>query len=202
MPGNSPIYGLPYLVGSDGGKRITEVSEALALKLDAVLAQNGNPPLDSDLTSLLQRLGTLEDVVSGLTGPAPFGTASLAGAFNAETGPKTLPLTVNRGMRGGFTLASSGLRIPKGGRYRAVAAGYIWATAGSYRSVQIYKGGARVGNHTQNSPWTVGPVFAEFDAVAGDIITARTDGDGAVTFQPFSVDDTQNLYVTYLGPSS
>lgn len=63
MPGNSPIYGLPYLVGSDGGKRIKEVSEALALKLEAVLAQNGNPPLDSDLVSLLQRLGAVEDKV-------------------------------------------------------------------------------------------------------------------------------------------
>lgn len=56
----TPIYQLPYLVGSDGGRQIKEVSEALALRLDAVLAQNGQPPLDADLTDLLARLTALE----------------------------------------------------------------------------------------------------------------------------------------------
>ena len=66
MPKNSPIYGLPYLVGSDGGRNIKEVSEALALKLDAVLAQTGNPPLDSDLVSLLQRLAGGESEIDAM----------------------------------------------------------------------------------------------------------------------------------------
>ncbi|PCE13984.1 hypothetical protein AUC47_04875 [Microbacterium sp. SZ1] len=66
MPNNTPIYGLPYLVGSDRGRNIQQVSEQLALTLDATLAATGNPPLDSDLVSLLQRLGELENQVDEL----------------------------------------------------------------------------------------------------------------------------------------
>lgn len=70
MPTNTPIYGLPHLLGSDGGKRIAEVSEALALKLEAILASTGNAPLDSDLLSVLQRLGEAENAIDDLLAEA------------------------------------------------------------------------------------------------------------------------------------
>lgn len=105
MPANTPIYGLPYLVGSDGGKRIKEVSEALALKLDATLAQTGNPPLDSDLVSLLQRLGALESALSA----AEAKLLSIPKDFSGIKGP--IPSNARVLTKRGFatlTLASNG----------------------------------------------------------------------------------------------
>lgn len=63
MTGQTPIYGLPYLTGSDGGRHVPQVSRDLALQLEAILASTGQTPLDSDLQSLLQRLAALESSV-------------------------------------------------------------------------------------------------------------------------------------------
>lgn len=68
MTGQTPIYGLPYLTGSDGGRHVPQVSRDLALQLEAILARTGQTPLDSDLQSLLQRLAAVEDKVQA----APF----------------------------------------------------------------------------------------------------------------------------------
>lgn len=66
MPDISPIYGFPYLVGSDGGKDIAHVSESLVLRLEAILAQTGHAPLDSDLVTVLERLGEVENAVDDI----------------------------------------------------------------------------------------------------------------------------------------
>lgn len=95
MPATTPIYALPYLLGSDRGRNIREVSEALALKLDATLAANGNPPLDSELVDLLARLGNLENEVDNLLPRQAVGTIK-APAGGGATAPiyYSNPLTV------------------------------------------------------------------------------------------------------------
>ncbi|WP_217182600.1 hypothetical protein [Streptomyces sp. AC495_CC817] len=60
MTSNTPVYDFPYLDGTDGGKQIKAVSKALAQRLEAVLANEGQVPLDADLVALLQRVAALE----------------------------------------------------------------------------------------------------------------------------------------------
>ncbi|MFJ2370883.1 hypothetical protein [Microbacterium sp. NPDC087665] len=64
MTKTTPVYQLPYLEGNDGGKAIGAVSLSLAQRLEAVLMNEGQTPLDSDLVSLLQRIAALENATA------------------------------------------------------------------------------------------------------------------------------------------
>ncbi len=150
--------------------------------------------------SLLTRVAALEDAQDGTA--APTAKANLTAAFTPTSGSMTVvPLGLMPEAKGGFQLVNNGLRIPRAGRYRAQASGYTWAMGGSYRRVSIFKGSEHIAHHTQNGPWTLGPALIEFDALEGDLITVRTEGDGSVTFQPVGIGDAPTLAVSYVGAS-
>ena len=201
MTNTTPLYQFPYLDGADGGKQIKAVSKSLALRLEAVLASEGQVPLDADLVSLLERVAALENGGAG-GAVAPTARANLTALFNAPAGSTvTVPLSAMPESKGGFQLTNNALRIPRSGRYRAQASAYTWAMVGTYRVLSIFKGSVAIARHTQNGQWTIGPALIEFDAVEGDLITVRTEGDGAMAFQPVGTGDAPTLAVTYTGVS-
>lgn len=63
MSSLTPIYRLPYLDGTDGGKAIKTVSKSLAETLEATLKNRVPTPIGSDLASLLTRLAAVEGKV-------------------------------------------------------------------------------------------------------------------------------------------
>lgn len=87
MTGQTPIYGLPYLTGSDGGRHVPQVSRDLALQLEAILAHTGQIPLDSDLQSLLGRLGELETRLDAALSPANGTVPTWLNGFRAYAVP-------------------------------------------------------------------------------------------------------------------
>lgn len=105
-------------------------------------------------------------------------------------------------LTGGFELTGNAAKLPVNGRYRLTAYYYIWTTAGTYRNVSAWRGAKRIGVHTQSTPWTVGYLTREFDGLAGDLITLKAGGDGAVTIQPSTkaADESPMLAITYVGP--
>lgn len=98
MTSTTPVYELPYLDGMDGGKHIKSVSKSLALRLEAVLINEGQVPLDSDLVALLTRLTILEDAVSG------GGAGSSTKDYNGIKGP--IPASARMLTKRGFGTAT------------------------------------------------------------------------------------------------
>lgn len=96
MTSTTPVYDFPYLDGMDGGKHIKLVSKSLALRLEAVLINEGQVPLDADLVSLLQRVAALE------------------GAGADDTGWQVLPLS------SGWVAYGSGYQSPRYRRHNGV----------------------------------------------------------------------------------
>ncbi|AHL18478.1 hypothetical protein ISF9_008 [Microbacterium phage vB_MoxS-ISF9] len=112
----------------------------------------------------------------------------------------TINLQTASKLTGGFTLVSNALRIPITGRYSA--RGYIYTFSigsGTNRIIRIANNGVEVSRFTQNGPWTIGPVIAEFDANAGDMITMTTNGDSTITNE-FLPETTELLGVRYMHP--
>lgn len=60
MPRNTPLYGLPALAPSDRGRDIADIDWANALRIEAILANNGQLPLSADLVGLVKRLNPLD----------------------------------------------------------------------------------------------------------------------------------------------
>ena len=61
----TPVLGLPALDSTDKARDIPEQSWTLAQQLEAILLQNGQPPVSSDLVSLVQRIVALEAKPAG-----------------------------------------------------------------------------------------------------------------------------------------
>ena len=146
------------------------------------------------------------------TGVSPAGWYPVAGAFPFGGATNNVAQSVNSStstnvnfqvaskLTGGFTLTSNRLRIPITGRYSARAILYTYSIAGgTNRMVKITRNGTEISRFTQNSPWSIGPAFVEFDATAGDLIGAATDGDSAITLQVVT-EVKESLSVSYIGP--
>lgn len=130
----TPVYQLPYLDGNDGGKHIKAVSSALALRLEAVLQNEGQLPLDSDLVSLLERVAALEDGGgSGDTGWVPVSTIGSGWTADATNPPRIRRvgdrvdlqgyLNYGNGSWGNMLTVPSGFRLPANGK--ADPAGFV-----------------------------------------------------------------------------
>lgn len=60
MPRYTPLYGLPALAPTDRGRDIADIDWANAQRIEAILANEGQLPLDADLVSLVTRLNKLD----------------------------------------------------------------------------------------------------------------------------------------------
>lgn len=132
MTSNTPMYDLPYLDGTDGGKQIKTVSKALAQRLEAVLANEGQVPLDADLVSLLQRVAALENAAAPIADSGWINLTVSAGWAGAGVGfePRIRRIGKRVDITGGVALGNGGsyaniLTIPVG--YRPPVARFLGA---------------------------------------------------------------------------
>ncbi|PZE84153.1 hypothetical protein [Curtobacterium sp. MCBD17_032] len=65
MPRRTPLYGLPALSPTDRARDIADVDWANALELEAILAQQGQMPLSTELVDLVTRMNQIEARASG-----------------------------------------------------------------------------------------------------------------------------------------
>ena len=199
----TPTLNLPALDGTSKGKDVVDQSWSIAQALEAILLSQGQAPVGADLLSLLQRLGQLEDPAG-----APYFDATKS-ATNAPTlaagyvqiSPSDLPQRANTG---GYSWTTSGLKVPRAGRYlvtvnmtshigrAATIAGQITRNSATADSGLIWK------NHTWG--WAVGGATV-IDALPTDVFRLFLYNDASSTFgQPGVTDDY--LRIVYLGPST
>lgn len=136
-----------------------------------------------------------------IAGVLPYGGARNSASQTLTANQNlTINLQTASKLTGGFTLMTNALRIPITGRYSA--RGYIYTFSiggGTNRIIRIAVNGTEVSRFTQNGPWTIGPVIAEFDANAGDLVTMTTNGDSTIVNE-FLPETTELLGVRYMHP--
>jgi len=65
MPRTTPLYQLPALAPTDKARDIAEIDWANAQRIEQILANEGRPPLASELVDLIKRLNALETAPKG-----------------------------------------------------------------------------------------------------------------------------------------
>lgn len=145
MTGHTPLYSIPYLVGSDPAKQIAQVSEDQAVAIEALLLNKGMPPLDSELVDLIQRMSALETTMATVLATFP---RWIRGSFtvpamgsNASSYRATVDFSA-----AGFAEAPALIPLPQYARYSAVSAN-ISAQSGTI-DVRNNSNGAGIGDTT------------------------------------------------------
>jgi len=129
MPRYTPLYRLPALDVTDRARSIADIDWQNAQVIEAILRNQGQPPLGSDLVSLITRLNTLEASSKPFTATmrpptdvAIGGTTNIGLAMNYASGTNipssawdksTGALTIPAG-GGGMYLLSHGIRCTSG----------------------------------------------------------------------------------------
>lgn len=148
MTGQTPLYQIPYLVGSDPAKQIAPVSELQATAVEALLRNVGTQPLDSDLVDLVTRLNALEAALSTALATRPrfyrgvFDVPAMAANGSSHT--ETINLTP-----GGFTVSPVVIAMPQYPRYTASVSNITTQTA----SVQVRNNSSGSGQGTWPCIW-------------------------------------------------
>ncbi len=164
MPRYTPLYGLPALDPSDKLRTLADTDWANAQTIESILANQGQPPLGSDLQSLITRLNAAETKVKGTAqlvtsrasnvavAGAGFRTISPGAAlvdsakgYNAQTGQYTVPTglggvwQITAALRFQDSQLSSGTNVAVGVD-TAVQDGpnVYWYTAGGNRNSFVY----------------------------------------------------------------
>lgn len=65
MPRTTPLYGLPALSPDDRARDIADIDWQNAQRIEQILANEGRPPLASELVDLIKRLSALENAPKG-----------------------------------------------------------------------------------------------------------------------------------------
>lgn len=84
----TPIYGLPYLDGSEKVHQIIDASQGQAEAVEQALSAANMPPPNVDAQTVSARLNTLEER-AGLTDALPLVRANRDNRFNSETTANT-----------------------------------------------------------------------------------------------------------------
>lgn len=119
----TPLYQLPALSPTDRARQIADIDWANAQAIEAILANQGQPPLNSDLVSLVTRLNAIETATkpySLLVAPAADlavpGTTLIGQSMDYKSGTN-IPATA-------WSKATGAVTMPAGsdGEYIAVVA--------------------------------------------------------------------------------
>jgi hypothetical protein len=120
----TPVYKLPFIEATDQGRAYPTQSKTIAETLEAILLQTGNPPVDSDLASLVARLNAVEGAlaasktVRGTTLVNGTGGAVSQQAVQFPAGSFTEPPVVLQGSlvtSGGIIIGAAAINVSKDG---------------------------------------------------------------------------------------